>query len=96
MTPYFRGTVDFFNGGNSVRPRSRIFKVYSILFFDVLTPCIGQNLIDFYFFMHENGLFMKEGGQVGNAHIDHIDFAVFFSVSFITYQNRNIVVVFFV
>ena len=37
---------------------------------------------------------MVEGGQVGNAHIDHIDFAVIFSVSFITYQKRNIVVVF--
>ena len=36
----------------------------SILFFDVLMPCIDQNLIDFYFFMHENGLFM-EGGVAG-------------------------------
>ena len=62
MTLYFRGTVDFFNGGNSVKPRLRIFKVYSI--FGVLTPCIGQNRIDFYFFMHENGLFM-EGGVAG-------------------------------
>ena len=50
----------------------------SILFFDVLTPCIGQNLIDFYFFMHENRLFMKKGWQVGNTHIDHIDFALIF------------------
>ena len=63
----------------------------SILFFDVLTPCIGQNLIDFYFFMNENGLFMEGGLQVGNAHIDHIDFALIFFVSFIYYQNRNIV-----
>ena len=36
----------------------------SILFFDALTPCIGQNRIDFYFFMHENGLFV-EGGVAG-------------------------------
>ena len=28
---------------------------------------------------------------MGNAHIDHIDFALIFFVSFITYQNRNIV-----
>ena len=34
----------------------------------------------------------KEGWKVGNAHIDHIDFAlIFFFVSCITYQNRNIV-----
>ena len=32
-----------------------------------------------------------EGWQVGNAHIDHNDFALIFFVSFITYQNRNIV-----
>ena len=34
---------------------------------------------------------MEEGWQVGNAHIDHIDFALIFLVSFITYQNWNIV-----
>ena len=41
--------------------------------------------------MHENGLFTEGGWQVGKAHIDHIDFALIFFVSFITYQNRNIV-----
>ena len=50
----------------------------SILSFDVLTPCIGQNLIEFYFLMHENGLFTEGGWQVGKAHIDHIDFALIF------------------
>ena len=63
----------------------------SILFFDMLTPGIGQNLIDFYFFMHENRLFM-EGGVAGRKRTYcHINFALIFFVSLITYQNRNIV-----
>ena len=32
-----------------------------------------------------------EGGVAGNTYIDHIDFALIFFVSFITYQNQNIV-----
>ena len=62
MTSYFHGTVDFLMAGT----RSGLDQGYSksILFFDVLTPCVGQNLIDFYFFMHENGVFM-EGGVAG-------------------------------
>ena len=62
MTSYFRGTVDFLMAGTPSGPDQGYSK--SILFFDVLTPCIGQNLIDFYLFMHENGLFM-EGGVEG-------------------------------
>ena len=45
---------------------------------NLVRPYIGQNLIDFYFFKNENGLFMEEGWQVGNAPIDHIDFALIF------------------
>ena len=62
MKSYFRGTVDFLMAGT----RSGSDQGYSksILFLDVLTPCMGQNLIDFYFLMHENGLFM-EGGVAG-------------------------------
>ena len=62
MTSYFRGTIYFLMVGNRSGPDQGYSK--SILFFDVLPPCIGQNLIDFYFFMHENGPFM-EGGVAG-------------------------------
>ena len=62
MTSYFRGTVDFLMAGTRSGPDQGYIK--SILSFDVLTPCIGQILIDFYFFMHEYGLFM-EGGVAG-------------------------------
>ena len=89
MTSYFRGTVDFLMAGTRSGPDQGYSK--SILFFDVLTPWICLNLINFYFFMHENGLFKEGGWQVGKANIDHIDFALIFFVSFITYQNRNIV-----
>ena len=59
MTLYFRSTVIFLVEGTWSDPDYGYSK--SILFFDVLTPCIGQNLIDFYLFKHENGLFMEEG-----------------------------------
>ena len=62
MTSYFRGTVHFFMAGTRSGPDQGYAK--SILFFDVLTPWIGQNLIDFYLVMHENRLF-KEGGVAG-------------------------------
>ena len=62
MTSYFCGTVDFLKAGTRSGPDQGYSK--SILFFDVLTAFISQYLIDIYFFMHENGLFM-EGGVAG-------------------------------
>ena len=76
MTSYFRGTVDFLMAGTWSGPDQGYSK--SILFFEVLTPCIGQNLIDFYFLCMKTDCLWKEMWQVGNAHIDHIDFALIF------------------